>query len=196
MARKPPERKPGQLAAGDKSLWRDVGRTVDPLLRRKSPDPKRWLDEQSEPLQPAVMPPPKFAPAIPPSVRPVVAAANRAPRDKPIEPGLKRRLQRGNMPIDATLDLHGMTQIEARQALGRFLPARSVRGDRTVLVITGKGLKKTGYLQIEQKGILRSMLPLWLAEPDLAPLVAGFEPAHPGHGGEGAFYVRLKRSRR
>ena len=39
------------------------------------------------------------------------------------------------------------------------------------------------------------MLPIWLAERDLAGLVSGFEPAHQEHGGEGAFYIRLKRIR-
>ncbi|MCF6302619.1 MAG: Smr/MutS family protein, partial [Devosiaceae bacterium] len=67
--------------------------------------------------------------------------------------------------------------------------------DRTLLIITGKGLKKTGFGQIEQRGVLRHMLPVWLKEPQLAPLIAGFETSARHHGGEGAYYVRLKRAR-
>lgn len=201
MSRKTPD-KPKKSRAGsvrDWHLWSAVGRTVSPIARRKSADPKQLLDALEAALNPG--PEPEKPSALPrlstpmPSTRPVIAAAVRQGIDKPIEPGLRKRLQRGHLPIDATLDLHGLTQDEARAALLRFLPARAARGDRTILVITGKGLKKTGYLQIEQKGILRAMLPGWLRDPALAPLVAGVEPAHQSHGGEGAFYVRLKRLR-
>lgn len=115
--------------------------------------------------------------------------------DKGIEPKLNRKIRRGHLPIDATIDLHGLRQDEAHAALCRFIAARHARGDRTVLVITGKGLKKTGWGQIEQKGVLRSMLALWLNQKTLAPLVAGWQESAREHGGDGAFYVRLKRPR-
>jgi DNA-nicking Smr family endonuclease len=112
-----------------------------------------------------------------------------------IEPKLRRKLMRGRIDIDGTLDLHGMRQTEARSALIRFLTARYARGDRTILVITGKGLKKVDGdgTRIVERGVLRAMLPAWLAEPVLAPLIAGWDSAAQGHGGEGAFYVRLRR---
>jgi DNA-nicking Smr family endonuclease len=87
-----------------------------------------------------------------------------------------------------------MRQSEAHAALRRFIAARVARGDRTVLVITGKGLKKLDDLTIVDRGVLRTMLPIWLSEPGLAPLVAGWDISAQGHGGEGAFYVRLRRS--
>ncbi|WP_404400932.1 Smr/MutS family protein [Pelagibacterium halotolerans] len=185
----------------DWHLWRAVGKTVNPIPHRKTSDPKTLLDEldaalnargKSEKADRDAAP--RIAPAPMPSARPVISAA-RPPVDKPIEPGLKKRLERGHLPIDATLDLHGLTQDEAQAALHRFIPARAARGDRTILVITGKGLKKTGYLQIEQKGVLRSMVPVWLKAPELAPFIAGVDRAHQSHGGEGALYVRLKRKR-
>nr|WP_281389740.1 Smr/MutS family protein [Pelagibacterium limicola] len=130
-----------------------------------------------------------------PSKAPLIAASKVAPAQKSIEPNLKRRVVRGREPIDATLDLHGMTQDKAQVALEAFVLSRAARGDRTLLVITGKGIKKTGYLQLEQKGVLREMVPLWLGTPKLGPLVAGIETAHQSHGGGGALYVRLKRGR-
>ena len=116
-----------------------------------------------------------------------------ASHDQVIEPRIRRRLSRGQLPIDATIDLHGLRQHEAHAALCRFVAARHARGDRTLLVITGKGLKKTGYGAIEQRGVLRTMLPVWLNEPALKPYVSGYEVSARGHGGEGAYYVRLKR---
>ena len=108
---------------------------------------------------------------------------------------MKKRLQRGTLEIDGTIDLHGMRQVEAHAALSRFIHARVARGDRTLLVITGKGLKKLDRdaAVIVEAGVLRSMLPIWLSEPNLAPLVAGWDAAAQGHGGDGAFYVRLRR---
>ena len=112
-----------------------------------------------------------------------------------IEPKLRKRLGRGRVTIDGTLDLHGMRQDEAYAALTRYLSARSARGDRTLLVITGKGLKKVNGdpTTIVERGVLRTMLPIWLSSPELLPLVAGWDQSAQGHGGEGAWYVRLRR---
>lgn len=126
----------------------------------------------------------------------MVVPGNRPVPERIIEPKLRRKLMRGRIEIDGTLDLHGMRQVEARSALIRFLTARYARGDRTILVITGKGLKKVDEdsTRIVERGVLRAMLPLWLNEPVLAPLVSGWDSAAQGHGGEGAFYVRLRRN--
>lgn len=112
-----------------------------------------------------------------------------------IEPKLRRRLGRGRVAIDGTLDLHGLHQDEARAALGRFVLARAERGDRTVLVITGKGLKKLNGdpTAIVERGVLRTMLPIWLNAAELKPYVIGWDQAAQAHGGEGAWYVRLRR---
>ena len=112
-----------------------------------------------------------------------------------IEPKLRKRLGRGRITLDGTLDLHGMRQDEAYAALSRYLYARSARGDRTILVITGKGLKKVNGnpTTIVERGVLRTMLPIWLSSPDLKPLVAGWDQSAQSHGGEGAWYVRLRR---
>jgi len=88
-------------------------------------------------------------------------------------------------------------------------PAELMAGDVTVrvshstinykdgLAITGKGLKKLDddAAVIVERGVLRQMLPIWLTAPGLAPLVAGWDSAAQGHGGDGAFYVRLRRER-
>ena len=191
-----PGRKPPRIK--DWHLWTEVTRTVSPL------HPERLTDEVAE--MPEIPPPPaphnnKAAlyrtpmPALngraaPPSVPHAKALG----QDKGIEPRLGRKLRRGHIPIDGTIDLHGLRQDEAHAALCRFIAARHARGDRTLLVITGMGLKKTGWGQIEQKAVLRSMLPIWLKEKTLAPFVAGWQQAAREHGGEGAFYVRLKRN--
>lgn len=175
----------------DWHLWTDVTRTVSPLRRRPlvsmpaSPERRAEPRSRSSSTQPSRPQPALPAPAPLPAVEP----------RRSIEPKLRRKVMRGRIEIDGTLDLHGMRQVEARSALIRFLSARYDRGDRTILVITGKGLKKVDgdSTRIVEKGVLRAMLPVWLSEPVLSPLVAGWDSAAPGHGGEGAFYVRLRR---
>jgi DNA-nicking Smr family endonuclease len=189
MAKRRPDGK-GQLP--DWHLWHDVKQTVTPLR------PQRPLVDLSDtPLPIPTGPVPKPRP-----IRPIMAPyqsdgrPGRTPREG-IEPNLKQRVQRGRVEIDGTIDLHGMRQVEAHAALTRFIHARSSRGDRTLLVITGKGLKKLGddAAVIVERGVLRAMLPIWLTDANLAPLVAGWDVAAQHHGGDGAFYVRLRRER-
>lgn len=174
----------------DGHLWSEVTRTVKPLHARPQildapATTARLTAKTAAKPSPKPIAMPSYSPPLPPK-----------PNDCPIiEPGLKRRLKRGHLPIDATLDLHGMNQAEAQNAVSRFVTARQALGDRTLLVITGKGIKSDRSGRIEQHGVLRSMLPIWLSAPGLAPLVSGLESAARGHGGEGAYYVRLKRGR-
>ena len=122
-------------------------------------------------------------------------AAPKPPAAPPLAPiGRRERsqLSRGRKDIDARLDLHGMTQSRAHHALSNFLQRAHREGLTFVLVITGKG--RTTAAQSE-RGVLRRQVPLWLSLPEFRSLVVGFEEAHIGHGGEGALYVRIRRSR-
>lgn len=182
----------------DWHLWTEVVRTVAPLRPQKPilsfgdgplpiPDPKPL---PPQPLKKAGKP---VTHPTSPSYSPPVSSKRTEP-GRVIEPKLRRKVVNGRIEIDGTIDLHGMRQDEARAALGRFIYARVGRGDRTILVITGKGLKKIDETTIIERGVLRSMLPIWLSEPQLAPMIAGWGVSAQGHGGEGAYYVRLRRS--
>ncbi len=117
----------------------------------------------------------------------------------------RQRLLRGQVTIEARIDLHGLSVEEARQRLRGFIVASRQRGLRTILVITGKGAAPFTRHTLhghdhwhapERQGVLRRELPRWLSEPDMQVHVSGFQPAHPRHGGGGAFYVRLRRKNR
>ena len=101
----------------------------------------------------------------------------------------RQQLARGKAEIGGRIDLHGMTQAEAHDALLRFLRRAQAEGAKFVLVITGKGGPGG------DRGVLRRQVPLWLALPELRACVLGFDVAHVGHGGEGALYVRLRKGR-
>ena len=107
-----------------------------------------------------------------------------------VDPATRKRIVKGRMPIDGTFDLHGLTQDQARAALSRFIQTAQSRGDRTIIVVTGKGSSP------KSEGILRRMVPLWLRQADLQTYISGFSSAARHHGGDGAFYIRLKKQRK
>jgi DNA-nicking Smr family endonuclease len=195
MSKRDPRRLPH-----DFHLWTAVASTVDPLRRKGllkfNHAPLPLPVEETPPPQVTKAPPRRLPPKpafLPPYQAPLPSAPVPA---KGVEPSIRKKVVRGRIDIDGTIDLHGMTQTEARGALHRFIHARFGRGDRTVLVITGKGLKTDNdyVAAMTERGVLRTMLPIWLSEPSLSPLVSGWSVAARGHGGEGAWYVRLRRA--
>jgi DNA-nicking Smr family endonuclease len=100
-----------------------------------------------------------------------------------------QKLRRGQMNIEACLDLHGLSRREARDALESFIIKSQNRGLRCVLVITGKG--GLG----ENAGVLRQNVPLWLEEAPLSSLVLSYAGARPKDGGAGALYILIRRKR-
>ena len=114
-------------------------------------------------------------------------------------PGLDRRtatrLRKGARAPDARIDLHGMTAERAHGVCLRFLADSLRRGCRLVLVITGKGRRREDDGIMGGGGVLRYSLPGWLRASPLGHSIVGIYQAAQRHGGEGAFYVYLKRQR-
>jgi DNA-nicking Smr family endonuclease len=116
-----------------------------------------------------------------------------APPIAPLDRRQKQRLARGADPIDLRIDLHGRTQSEAHAALLGFLRRAQRDGARFVLVITGKGDAGSDFSST--RGVLKRQVPLWLRLPEFRGFVLSIEDAHAAHGGAGALYVRLRRTR-
>jgi DNA-nicking Smr family endonuclease len=172
-----------RLSDEERVLWQGVARSVTPLRQAKPPDPvepvasgpaKRQANSRSA----------ASAIATPKPVTPT------APALAPLGRRLRKRVSRGAQAIGGRLDLHGMTQAQAHNALAGFLRAAQARGAGIVLVITGKG-DASG-----ERGVLKRLVPMWLRLPEFRGMIVGFESAGIGHGGEGALYVRLRRARR
>lgn len=119
------------------------------------------------------------------------------PTLSPLEQKLRQKLSRGRQAIDAAIDLHGFRQDQAHRILRQFLIGAQAKGARVVLVVTGKGETNMNLLgpTTEGRGILRRMVPLWLALPEFRAMVSGYGEAAQQHGGAGALYVRLRRNR-
>lgn len=177
---KPRRRK---LTAEEHTLWSRITRSVAPLRR------------QPVPAVATSVPSPPGKTRSAPSLRPHPPSRDKAPppapRLEPLDRRVKQRLARGRDPIEARIDLHGRTQDEAYAALLHFLRKAQDDGARFALVITGKGARARD--EWSERGVLKRQVPLWLRLPEFRVYVVGFEPAHVGHGGEGALYVRIKK---
>jgi len=174
------------LSDEEQALWAGFTRSITPLRpSRKSAKPT---------AAPTGKPAAKAAVAA--ALAPSPAGARPAASPPPLAPlgrRLKQRVARGREPIEARIDLHGMTQAEAHGALLAFLHRAQKAGAKTVLVVTGKGAGPSP--RNGERGVLKRQVPLWLALPEFRPLIVGFDDAHVGHGGQGALYVRLRRPR-
>lgn len=186
------------LTAEEARLWSTVVRKIKPIA--ESPvesgafvavDQKPAVQStgKKKPVKP--LSPEKLAPPLLPSA-PVAKKAPQVPF-APLERQLRRGLSRGSSSVDATIDLHGMRQAEAHERLRSFILNAQRDGLKVVLVVTGKGNLADQDPSLDQRGVLRRNLPLWLRMPDLRPAIIGFEEASRQHGGSGAFYVRIRK---
>ncbi|MBY0612848.1 MAG: Smr/MutS family protein [Beijerinckiaceae bacterium] len=196
------------LTERERALWAHVAKSVLPIKRGSPPAtvPMEALLEELVERPGAIGPAP--SPAAPPSLPldPKPQAKPKSPPLAPIERRLRQRLARGQRAVDAKIDLHGLRQDEAHAALMRFVERAHHDGASLVLVVTGKGGRKArdpderassafGGDLGSSRGVLHRLAPLWLADPAARRFVIGFETAAANHGGSGALYVRIRKSR-
>lgn len=192
------KRRPRGLRPEEQDLWKSVTAGVRPHFpeRRPPPDaPSGDATRAPSPEEPSPLPTfrvgakaghGKGSVAITPAAKPWGGAPK-------MDAKTFGKMKRGQVRPDARIDLHGMTVDEAHGALVRFVLSCQARGDRLVLVITGKG--GAGGPAPLERGVLRRQVPHWLTLPPLGGAVLDLSPAHRRHGGEGAYYVYLKRLR-
>lgn len=162
----------------ERKLWRESNR-----FTAIKPGMDEAEEESEEALIETVAPAPRTKQPTPP---PAVRSRPLAPLKSLPTREAKRAFK--PYPVVATLDLHGLSKLEAHARVESFIRAQHRKGHRHVAIITGKG--RTG-----EAGILRSNLPHWLNEPALRPLISAFATARPEKGGTGVTHVLLKLSR-
>ncbi len=166
-------------------------------LFREAVGPVRRLRDDRVPARRS--PPPPEARSRRAAEREVIEALGRAVPDADVLSGCEpvwyarsgvqervlRKLRRGQLAVQAELDLHGMTVPVAREALARFLDRSRAAGLRCVRVIPGKGLRSGS-----RGPVLRAAVSRWLQRRGD---VLAFCSARPADGGSGALYVLLSR---
>lgn len=198
------------LTSEEAELWSRIARTATPM----HPDAKSATpisDKGAEPPKPKPQSPLPAATALPPqpvgrfrigqtapslgsgAYHPASTPAERL-ADSPLRMDAKthKRMAQGKLKPEARLDLHGMTLAEAQPELINFILSCQLTGCRLVLVITGKGKGDHGPLPT-RPGALRHQVPIWLHMAPLGPAVQQVKAAHYRHGGEGAYYVYLRK---
>ena len=188
---------PRRLDPDEAALWKKVAATVRPLAKGPATIP---------PVSPPAVRPPKPAPRG-------VAAAPAAPvRASPLPPLRRthqtatldghwdRRLRKGHVRPDMSIDLHGHTLASAQALLDEAIGRALVRGARVLLVVAGRlrpGADRLPQMHGEPRprGAIRASLADWLAASPHADRIVALRPAHISHGGAGAVYVILRRGR-
>jgi DNA-nicking Smr family endonuclease len=107
----------------------------------------------------------------------------------------ERKLARGTLAPDFTLDLHGHTLATAHTRLDHGLAQAKALGARVVLVVTGKPRPSEAADRGERRGAIRAKILDWLAAGPHASSIAAIRKAHRRHGGDGALYLILRRGR-
>lgn len=194
-------RKPRHLSPEERTLWDRVAERATPLHpTREEPVPEMAPPKRKREIAPAG-PLPDFRVGQKASaarghdvMRPLVdrlAGAQLNMDNKSFG-----KMKRGKIKPEARIDLHGMTMAEAHPELVAFILGSQAVGRRLVLVITGKGKDRDDGGPIPMRhGILRHQVPQWLALAPLSQAILQVTPAHLKHGGHGAYYVYLRRTR-
>jgi DNA-nicking Smr family endonuclease len=172
-----------RLNSDEERLWARVVESVRPLA------PRAAAPEGGA----APAPPPPQAAASKPSRR-VAAPASAPPRapGNTLDASWDRRLGRGLVQPDFTLDLHGHNLATAYDLLDRRLEQALREGARLLLLVTGK---PPGPERPVKRGAIRAAIGDWLAASRHAGRIAAVRNAHPRHGGLGALYIVLRRPR-
>tara|TARA_B110000263_G_scaffold238214_1_gene239238 strand:+ start:115 stop:663 length:549 start_codon:yes stop_codon:yes gene_type:complete len=110
---------------------------------------------------------------------------------------INKKLKQGKIPVDKKIDLHGYSLFEAETLFFQTIKECYLSNLRCILFVTGKGSKqhnvdseKTHKLYY---GKIRSKFYEWLISPSLQKYILSYEGADIHHGGDGAFFVYLRK---
>ena len=188
-------RAPRGLSPEESALWSKVAATVKPLeSRRAAAQPATRVETVKPAPEPPVATPKHLKGRVPPPL----PRREPAPAPRPaagLDSHWERRLSRTSTHPDFTLDLHGHTLDQAYRRLDAGLTQAKAMGARLVLVVTGKPRPVQAADRGAQRGAIRAKILDWLAAGSHASDIAAVRKAHRRHGGEGALYLVLRRTR-
>jgi len=194
-----------RLSAEERALWARVMATVKPLPGREAAKPGK-AEKPEKPEKPL---PFRGGVGVGPVNKPLGLGHRPTPTPSPKGEGLKvvsptpgttldggwdKRLSRGMVQPDATVDLHGHTLNSAYAMLDDALGRSIARGDRVILLITGKPPRPESE-RPHARGAIRAAVGDWLHSSRHADAIAAVRGANPRHGGPGALYIVLRRPR-
>lgn len=162
-----------RLTSSERRIWNRVARSIRPLTKGQI--------EEEEPIETSTPKPVKKvnnSKVVRTPVRRPLGILNRES---------ERQIRRGDVRIDATCDLHYLSVNAAHTTMKQFVIRKRQEGCRCILIITGKGHGG--------EGLIRRSLRMWLETDEARSFITGFSQAHYKHGGAGAFYLFLRKSK-
>jgi DNA-nicking Smr family endonuclease len=113
---------------------------------------------------------------------------------------LKKGIKKGSFHIDKKIDFHGKSLLESEEQFNNTIIESYNSGQRCLLFVTGKGLFKSKNYEESYKpklyhGIIRASFVEWARSKKLSKYILSFEQASIEHGGDGAFYVYLRKNK-
>lgn len=187
-----------RLDPDESALWKKVAATVKPLPKANAPLAPTAPPTIRPPLPTPRSTAPRAAPAPNPPAR--LPPPRRTHSAATLDGHWDRRLRKGLVRPDLSIDLHGHTLASAQALLDDAIGRALLRGARVLLVVAGR--LRPGADRLPQmhglprpRGAIRASLPDWLAASRYADQIVALRPAHISHGGAGAVYVILRRSR-
>jgi DNA-nicking Smr family endonuclease len=176
-----------RLSAEESALWARVIASVEPLEGRVI----------SAPPSPTSLDPSEVEGRISRTAEPrpstTLGTSGKSGPSSPtntLDGSWDRKLTRGTVQPDLTVDLHGHTLDTAYHTLDAGLERAKAQGARVLLLVTGKP-REPG----SGRGAIRAAVGDWLSSSRHAANIAAVRGAHPRHGGTGALYIILKRPR-
>jgi len=167
------EKKYRTLSNEEKGIWSKVTRTIAPKKTKRGQGSSRPLYKKAEFEN--MMRLPIYI------EKPIYNSKAQ------IELNFDKKTRRGKVRIEMQIDLHDLNQSQAKKKLFKTIISASNKNQTCILVITGKGLRG--------EGVLRKSLIDWVNAPEIKDIIATYAPAHKKHGGDGAWYIFLKKDK-
>ena len=115
-------------------------------------------------------------------------------------PSIKKNIKKGSLKIDKKIDFHGETLLESEELFSKTIINCYKNGLRCLLFVTGKRLFAPKHINDKNNpklyhGVIRNALIDWVKSKKFSKYILSFEQASIDHGGDGAFYVYLRKEK-
>ena len=196
--------KPRHLSKEDLLVWEQLKKTLDHSLNKTEKKKSLKIFDPEEPNQKAIRPEEFFVLKREKITKPIRKQSEFKPastnyKGNKLDKKRQSLLKKGKIEPEKILDLHGLNAKKAEKLVLDFLLKNYLNGVRLALIITGKGKRSreadNSYYTEQDTGILKRSLITWVEKSNMRPTILDILPAHAKHGGGGAFYVYLRKSR-
>ena len=192
------------LSKEDLLVWEQLKKTLDHSLNKTEKKKSLKTYDSEEPKQKAIRPEEFFVLKREKITKPIRKQSEFKPastnyKGNKLDKKRQTLLKKGKIEPEKILDLHGLNARKAEKLVLDFLLKNYLNGVRLALIITGKGKRSreadNSYYTEQDTGILKRSLITWVEKSNMRPTILDIIPAHAKHGGGGAFYVYLRKSR-